>query len=369
MSKKLRRVLLDGARTGVSLGSGTQVIVPISEVQTIIKALNGTEGATEDFRNQYTYDVKLEGTYAKVVLRKVKGKYMLNLTSNPTSFQTGTNVYGYVEVDDLIRENYLKIIEHLALGNSVPKLKESIERSLVFLNNLEFATYTESLPGVSKKQVVTLWNTLWGGSTWATTDGTLETLREAMRVTVTSRSDDSSIGLQIHNETGGIERQLLVYDKELELKAKKRQVPEDVKNRLRLDLSLQNAWFKDRGILTVADLTKYKGDLSWKTWAMQQIARAVQDTLLFDMLNFDVVGIYLDKGLLEGTSEVMQYGLPPIVPPKAAVTMARNRILASMTPKQAQEFMLAGARAQRKFLLKGQKTTIGFDLNLDGSSV
>jgi len=290
---KPRRITLDGMLIG------TKLEVLTSEVSRV-KAVMIRAGAIYEGR-ELVLSITEKSTI-RVAMREDShkpGSFYLNLSGNPITFLTGSNVYGYPDAEALIIDAYTKCLEKLtASGGSLPKrLWKEVESRQVNIYSLEFATYT--IPVENKRQLLNDWEQVYRigykSADGLAHEGVMDMLN--LKFCRVHKDHKSSFPLKIMSANGVNEEAMLqVYDKAKKIRKDGHIVPIDIENRLRLDLNLSYTWFANRRIegrrlKTLNDLClyidkRYGGD--WVTFLTVQFLWALDRTCLFHMWDLNM---------------------------------------------------------------------------------
>lgn len=308
---KKRRLMLDGARIGAEL-EGT-IEISKSEAVIVRNILLKAGAEIDEFTKELSVTVsnELKGSDSKLMVsirghyHKENKKVYLNITGNPLAFVTGSSTYGYAEADRVMITAYRICLE--ALGTFPARIMKQIADRNIFIYNLEFAVYTNKIP--DKEQLLSDWNRMYSVACYVNKDGkgyTMVTKLLGIRHEK-AHQDHKSLCLRIRTRDDSEDcMMLMAYDKadEMRNKAKKRGliavVPDDVEDRLRLDLNFCRGWFRShqvdgRKLFTLKDLVRYiekNYEASWPRFLRAEFERAIDKTKLFKMWRFDV-----EKGL------------------------------------------------------------------------
>lgn len=300
-----RKTTIDGILIGTQLETG--IIVEDNEVTAIRKLLIEYGGHEEGL------DVKaiIPGVGGSMVLALRRDKntkeFFLNLSGNPITFMYVDNTYGYAEADVVIVKAFNKCLG--VVSNKWPaRIKNAVKKKDINIHSLEFATYT--IPVENKADILDAWYHVYlvGSSS---IDGRSHTgLMDMLDLQINRKhkSHKSSVALQIMSSDGrDVEAMLLAYDKAKQMRDSGVEVPEDIENRIRLDLNLKYGWFRRRRIdgdvlKTLHDLSAYikkRCDGDWLLFLSAEFKWALERTCLFHMWSFDPAPI-LDRTYAKG---------------------------------------------------------------------
>lgn len=285
------RIMLDGMLVGCKLEL-------ISEELPKMRELLITSGA--EYKGPELLLTIKAGSGMVVGLREnihKRGDYYLNISGNPLTFLTGSNLYGSPEAGELIVKACLKCLKILGKVGEVPKrIKDLVVSKNINLYALEFATYTIRLE--NKQQLLNDWSHIYN-SAYTSKNGLIhETVQDLLNIKMERKhkKHKSSVCFKILSSNGVNEEAMLqIYDKASQTRSVDLEVPEDIENRLRLDLNLSYTWFANRRIggqrlKTLADLERYiekRFDSSYTTFLSAQFGWALDRTKLFKLWDLE----------------------------------------------------------------------------------
>lgn len=298
---KKRKVTLDQILVGTKMEGSVDVKKSeLVYVRNLMIAAGGVEHGTD-------LDIAIRGKSSSMYLSlrrsRINGsQYYLNLSGNPITFLRKHNVYGYAEADQLIVTVYLECMKRV--GAFPERIIKAVSDMDINLNSLEFATYT--IPVVDKKVILNAWYYVYM-TAYSSVDGTThQTLQDLLNVKLQRKDKEHKSTVSLHIMSGDgkeLEGMLMAYDKAAEIKKNNGKVPEDIQDRLRMELSLNYGWFRRRSVngstlKTLADLKAYidkrfSGD--WLVFLACQFAWALNRTCMFHMWEFDPVPILNGK--------------------------------------------------------------------------
>lgn len=285
---KKRRIMLDGSTVGAELSGSLEL--EASEVYKVHKILKKRGGEDRDSGFAVTVNglvISLRTHYHD------KSKYFLNLTGNALKFLTGSNVYGYVEADQIIVKAFIRALD--GLGKFPDRIIEAIEARMINVHSLEFAVYTNEVP--NKKLLLNDWAHVYQAGYSNSKGDNHESLTDMLRIKFARAEWEhkSSVCLRIWTKDGREEEIMLqVYDKAQQIRdVSEEAVPKDIKNRLRIDLHLHHGWFRRRSVngtrlktlKDIADYVEKRG--GWTLFVATELKYALERTCLFHMWSFD----------------------------------------------------------------------------------
>jgi hypothetical protein len=292
-----RRVMLDGAIAGAELNGDVEITGTEAHY---LRRILLSKGGESDTQGLHLIVRGKDGGQLMISLRTHyhnKNKFFLNITGNPLTFLRGSNTFGYAEADRVMITAYRKALE--VLGPKVPRrIMEAVANRDLNVHSLEFACYTRELK--NKKQLLNDWAQVYR-SAYYSEDGLIHVgLCDMLNIRfVRQHRSHSSINLRILTGDGREEEAMLgCYDKAQEIRDRQGDlavVPQDIENRLRLDLNLSQGWFRKRQVngrrlKTLKDICDYiqkKHKGSWTTFLAHEFKSAIDRTALFYMWSFD----------------------------------------------------------------------------------
>lgn len=292
---KPRRVMLDGVLIGTNLTGAIDVMD--SEVQTVKDILVRCKTCHHLGGSDIEVTVtRKSGVVLSLRRHKMTKQFYLNMSGNPLTFLKGTNEYGYAEADRQIITAYRVCLEMVEeeTGLMFPlRLKAAIADRDIHMNSIEFACYTKPLK--DKAGMMDAWRYIYRTAD-SNGQGEHTPLLDLLdlKLEIKNKKHKSSVPLKIMSRDGGeLVAMLQIYDKALALEAQKMEVKSDIKNRLRLDLSLNYGWFRRHAVnkkklKTLKDLVAYvenKG--GWVAFLKQEFEWALDRTCLFHMWEFE----------------------------------------------------------------------------------
>lgn len=230
-----------------------------------------------------------------------KSLFFLNVSGNPLNFIKGSNVWGYAEADRVIVKAYKMILD--TLGEVPHRIVDSVIAREINIHSLEFATYTCEVP--NKKKLLSDWAYMYRtADTLDIRSEEHEGLCDMLNIKFLrlDKKHKSSVCLRILSKDGREEEAMLeTYDKALAIRELAEKVGEvgvvhsDIESRLRLDLNLNQGWFRRRQvngkkIKTLNDLSEYvkkNHDGKWHEFIANEYQWALDRTKLFYMWSFD----------------------------------------------------------------------------------
>jgi hypothetical protein len=304
VNTKKHKVMLDGARVGSTLEDVGNIELTTDEM-VIIKNILVKNKAVYS-KGEYVLHVENKSTM-QLVLRKhlhFKNRWYINLSGNPLTFFEGSNTYGWPEADLQVVAAFKYCItyaQRIAKMHFPQRIKEAIVNLEFNINSLEFACYTKQVK--DKDQVLNAWDYMYrvSDSFQGLKHISLEKLLNVKRI---NTEYENSFSLALLRDKK-YEVLLMLYDKEAQMLSKGLEVPEDIKDRLRVDLGLTSYWFKRRSIRTMKQFVNYvelKG--GWKTFIANEITIAFNKTCLLHMFSFPeesiINGSYKLGDIVEG---------------------------------------------------------------------
>ena len=359
-----------------SVRSSIQVLSAEADKVKKILRLASKSGRDINEKGEITVMVRSR-SIIKVTLRRDKNdgtRWYLNMDGNPLTFLTGRNVYGWARADKQIVAVFKRCMKGIedkatekarARNTRADELKfpqrlwDQVEQKQIHLNHLEFATYTKPLR--DKKKILNAWrymfsksvhlpnaggkhefladmlnvlvnleyensfslSTLRGERKFAA-DGTLEPRKVPKAKVVMFMAYDKEEELREAGQEEAIEPDVEVPEWEGQYKYREEDVPEDIKDRLRLEIALTSVWFSSRGIRNLAELVDfvqraYGG--KWEQLIQTEMTKLMERTCLVEMWRFD------GRPVLEAARQNLRFvpGFGETVPTEAWLSMLEAR--------------------------------------------
>ena len=287
--------MLDGVQLGLNLQ------LEANELQQCRHVLTAAGAIQKDAK---TLEINVSDNRGQLVLAvrqhlHDKTRWFLNMSGNPLTFYTGQNVIGFAEKCDTMivcaYKRVMSIVEDLAELKFPQRLSDELTKRNVNINYIEFATYTTKVDDV--KQLLADWHHMYDAS-YSSNGRANTSVSELLNVRHERlHISHTSVALKIMgSDRRGIDSMLMAYNKSEELQSKAGTIDTNavhaflIKDRIRVELSLQSEWFKrkkiaGRKLQTLAQLDQYvkQRHTTWPAFIDYEFAKAVERCCLFSM--------------------------------------------------------------------------------------
>jgi hypothetical protein len=378
--KKPHNIMLDGSRTGTSLshlanasygsygGAGGASSVDQSESKMelsedesaqlkIMMDKAGAVVAEREMRFNVTRKKSTMCLSMRANENNAKKKY-LNLSGNPLTFITGSNVYGSPNPVKQLKFCWNKCLERLErdAGMKAPKrIHKEIEKARIHINSLEWACYTEEMRDPLK--MLNEWHSMFHLTRRKRDDGMQEFLADMLNVQWIDSQYKDSFRLKILDAQRRTVCMIGFYDKATEMvrkaeemgedvEAVRASIPDTIRNRLRLDIQLTHLWFKNKRATRLDDLIKLVGnpktyDGDWGAMIRDEVMKVVDKTHLVRMFQLN------GKKILEAHEAGMESvpGMPQHIPTELLVQLLYARATKDMDTQQMADYLSAKPKA------------------------
>lgn len=357
------RVMLDQMRVGNKLEgieSAIRSSLPISgtEAGTIREILRKITKRDLNEKGELHIDIFSKAGMRLTLRRDRRDKkvWYLNLDGNPLKFITGKNIYGWPNAGKQIVwvfKKCLKAIERQSQMAVPERIWTEVKARRIHLNHLEFASYT--FPIDNKEKVLNGWRYMFDSTKKLEEETGMHLSLDHLLGVRSTTKWPTSFMVDVVNRHGAKELMFMAYDKVAEQQRRmtndeelkmvydvkadewekdygtsQEALPEDIHNRLRLEIGLTSVWFNNRGIKTLVDMEKHirnRYENSWIKMVEQQARFVMERACLMEMWSFPrgpVLDAY-EKGL----SVVPEFG--PRFPTDVWVSMLDARDAAHLT--------------------------------------
>lgn len=370
----LSRFMVDGQRSGTRLKGGTNevqttmkggLLLLTREVKEVRDILRKVAKGRDVEKHELTVKVRGESSEVRVTLRRHRmfhNQWYLNLDGNPLTFFLRGNVYGKANADHQVKRVYTKCMDALEeeSGMKFPqRLRGMVEKGQIHINALEFAAYTGKLP--DKNKIINAWHYIFHKSTYCDEKGREHFLAdmlgfkymsdgqkdETFSIATARKIDKSPIVMfsaydkeaEIRKNiksTGGSDFDVKADTDEMARKYRIAKVPDDIKDRLRLEIAFTSIWFSSKHIRTLADLTERVNKMhggKWTNLIRSELRAIMEQACLVDMWKFD--GRPVLAAYKRGDKFVPEFG--PEIPTSAWWAM----LVARSTYNMPKEMLLA----------------------------
>lgn len=281
--------LLDGCKIGINMTSqvgGENAEIEYNKLVEIFKSKS--EDVFTDKNGLVGIYVQGAGSKARLSCSIFRNMHWIWLDGNPISFESGQNMIGNTNVC----RQLLGFIREIETRSEI-KLPHSVEIAManldIHISLLAFAGYTPDLCVKGTKNLskfVGVVNHLYHSGS---IDGT-PTLEKYLNCKV-RRDGSQSIRFErkssnSKNSNGAIYCVLSMYNKEIQMRPSP--VPEEIKGRLRLDLTLRNEWFRQNN-LTKLHLIDSRYGRDYTKWMVDLINKEIKETRLNYLLTFPIL--------------------------------------------------------------------------------
>ncbi len=304
MNKVLSSPMIDGFNSGVPLSelqiggvatSGLDTEITEKEYNFMVTTLSALPNAINMADKGWRVTVALDHTFTILGVSKSSSAYWFNVRGNPISFMTGQNVLGVVDLVDTVAAYYRAVsqaVQRLVPDFRMPlSIKRNVDNLQVYIHGLAFAAYTHRLGLPDAAKLKYLLDGIDHIYSHAVPDFERSTLKQQLEVRLTREGDYS----MRFDKMSGKNRywSLALYSKWHELSQQDGSPADWLQDRLRLDLTLHNEWFKANAKPTLAAIhDKYGHDL--KAWVIDLFNHVLTQLQLRYVLSFRVTN--LDKG-------------------------------------------------------------------------
>ena len=310
MIKSFGVPMLDGFKSGIGGGlrgldrlGATELQSRLTEAEfnymknVFLKCLDGAESQTATYALIRNSDI---GSQVSLCLKKWKGEYYFNVDGNPISFLTGQNLLGTVQLVKLIATFFSTIENAIKRKCSDFELPMSIVTAIETLNikihRLAFACYTPELGlknwrNISK--LVCAIDSVY--SAYAALEGM--SVKDYLNVRLVKEGEHSIRFDKMEYKAKSWS--LAFYNKALELEETGKvagSAPDWTRNRLRLDLTLSNDWFRRHRCSTLKDVRDavFKSG-GYDQWVFGLFESCLQDLKLTYLLTFNLENVRAGK--------------------------------------------------------------------------
>lgn len=297
MAEIFMSIMLDGNKSGVILGDRVDKNQLKTEITSKtyeylyrqITSLEHSKG-----KDLISIKLKLNGSQSKVSLNKWNGRFFFNVEGNPTSFNSGQNIFGAIDLPSIIKLYYTNIGK--ALKKKIPdfkmpkEIRDKVENLDICVTSLAFACYSPPIPGGIKTQE-NLLDAIEHIFCFSVPDMPVSTVKKFLNLKIT-REGNHSIRIDKFFNKKRL-WSLTLYNKWVEqLEADKQVKVNWVKDKIRFDLTFHAYWFRKNKLFTLGKIHELYG-MDYMKWIDRILEKHIEQTKIAYCLGFS---LDVDKG-------------------------------------------------------------------------
>jgi hypothetical protein len=355
-----RNIMLDGSRTGTNLSNlgavdKSESKMELSEEESDRFKVMFDRVDASRVEKELRYLVRRKGSIMCLSMRanenNAKKKY-LNLSGNPLTFITGSNVYGSPNPVRQLKFCWTRCLKQIEResGVEVPeRIYKEVEENKIHIHSLEWACYTEEMD--NPRKLINEWHSMFHLTRKRREDGMQEFLADMLNVQWIDSQYSDSFRLKILDTQRRTVSMIGFYDKAAEMIRRadedgedvekvRSSIPETILNRLRIDIQLTNLWFKNKRVTRLDDLMRlvnnpktYDGD--WSAMVREEVMKVIDRTHLVRMFQLD--GRRIMEAHEEGRAHVQ--GMPKSIPTELLVQLLYARATKDMNTEQMADYL------------------------------